>query len=101
MGIPINALFDSQGRPVDDYHGRSARQWIECADVVIALDPAIEQIAVVYGKDVAEQILNFDQRARGKRIVSVELDAHGCDELEQLCAIVELVEGYHEYQFSD
>jgi hypothetical protein len=91
--IPIQALFAEDGASPNravDY-----RPLLGTADVIIGVDVMTRTKFLVYGRAAIEEMA----RTRGpmpENMVTVTLDRE-TEELDQLCALVKTLKGYHDY----
>jgi hypothetical protein len=91
--IPIQALFAADGsspNPAVDY-----RPLLGMADLIIGVDVMTRAKFLVYGRAAIEDMA----RTRGpipENLVVIELD-RDTEELDQLCALVKALKGYHDY----
>ncbi len=91
--IPIDALFNEELGPNESDDPREALQE---AEVILAVDVMTQKEAVVFGKELLQEI------ASGKNAASVAMLRIGLDietdELEKLLALVQVMKGYHDYR---
>jgi hypothetical protein len=94
--IPIHALF-----AVDDINPNP--EWnpgptLRGADLIFGVDVMSRKRYLVYGRHTLERIAKTRTREYCN-VLRIELDS-ATDELERLCALVQVVKGRHDYQDS-
>jgi hypothetical protein len=92
--VPIRALFDEAGLRPNPAPDR--RPTLHGAEVILGVDVVSGNQFLVYGREA----LRRDARGgvgKALRVLRVGLDQE-TQELELLCALVQLVKGRHEYR---
>jgi len=91
---PIDALFAADNaNPNPNWN---PRRDLKDAEVIIGVDVMSQRPFLVYGRDTVERVA-AGGRAKKVRALAVELDQE-TEELERLCALVQVLKGRHDYQ---
>jgi len=97
--IPIHALFAEDNINPNEELACDPSELMAAVEVVFAVDVMSGGRALVYGKDVLEDIVATGQ-SRPVQVLGVELDME-TDELERLVALVRVVKGHDDYRPTD
>lgn len=90
----LDGLFGPDGVSMNPFS--DPRPLLFAADAILGVDAASQGKFPVYGRAFLEQIAGGSERASGC-VLRVEL-GHQADDLERLCAVVQVMRGRHEYQ---
>jgi hypothetical protein len=95
--IPIEALLGADDVTPNVQPGFDARQIIQAADVILAMDVMTRGTFIIYGREFLNELSDGKKDRQISAIVKVELDQDS-DELAKLLRLVEGVKGRHEYR---
>jgi hypothetical protein len=92
--ISIDALFNESGTAPN--LSADPRPLLNAADVVFGVDRMSGRQFLVYGADALRDVIQTG-KARRLHVMRIELDQE-TDDLERLLALMEVVNGRHDYQ---
>jgi hypothetical protein len=97
-GVPLESFFAAENQPGEMRPNPAMTATLNAAQVIFGIDVMTRNEFLVYGRKALEKIQRTG-KSKPLAVLYIEVDQEG-DELEKLCAMVEVVKGRCDYRAS-